>query len=259
MCVAVRSPYSPSFYDGQVDASLRSARVVAPLVAALVEPRSVIDIGCGRGGWLSIFAEGGVADIAGEDGPWVDPARMLIDAARFTHRDLAAPPAPLRRYDMAMSLEVAEHLDASAAQAFVDYLCALADTVLFSAAVPGQGGTHHVNEQRLSYWVDRFEAHDYALCDVLRGRIWDDRRIAWWYRQNMVLFAKRGSAAHKRLSRHPNLNAGPIDIIHPDGFFQKADLRTRFVTHPIFTLRRDLGAFSARIGLRARRRLAGQD
>lgn len=240
--------YSATFYDGQVDESQASAAAVVPAVMALLHPASIIDIGCGVGGWLKAFQDAGVVDIAGQDGSWVQPANLLIDPAHFTARDLGADtPPPARRYDLAMTLEVAEHLHASKADTFVGYLCACADVVLFSAAVPGQGGTHHVNEQRLSYWVEKFAAQGFDHFDVLRPRLWDDRRIAWWYRQNITLFARRGSAPHPRLERELRQMAWPVDITHPEGFFHKADFKARFWDRPRFTLRRDLGAFGRRV------------
>jgi hypothetical protein len=241
------SPYSTAFYDGQVDRSLASARAVLPMVIESLGPKSAIDVGCGRGAWLSVLADHGVEDLAGEDGAWVDTRGLLIDHARFRRQNLEAPTRAERHFDLAMSLEVAEHISAEHAQDFVDHLCDCADAVLFSAAVPGQGGTHHVNERRLSYWVERFAKRDFAMCDVLRARLWDDQRIAWWYRQNMVIFARRGSAAEQKLQPFVSEPAGPVDIIHPDGFFEKADLRTRFITHPRYTLRRDLRALTRRI------------
>lgn len=241
------STYSTTFYDGQMDESLTSAAVVVPAVIDLLHPSSVIDVGCGRGGWLRTFQQHGVADIAGEDGAWVRPDDLLIDPSHFTPRDLGVRREPLRRYDLATSLEVAEHLAAAKAQVFVDYLCGCADVVLFSAAVPGQGGTHHVNEQRLSYWVDKFAALRFDLFDVLRSRLWDDRRIAWWYRQNIVLFARQGTDVHALLDAELRRTRWPVDIVHPDGFFHMADLKTRFWDRPRYTLRRDLGALKRRV------------
>ena len=240
--------YSSAFYGGQVDESIGSAAVVVPAVVDIVRPASVIDIGCGVGGWLRTFGENGVGTLAGEDGPWVKASDLLIDPAHFTPKQLgvSAPPET-PRYDLAVSLEVAEHLDAPKADTFVAYLCGHADTILFSAAIPGQGGTHHVNEQQLSYWVEKFGANGFDLFDVLRPVLWNDRRVAWWYRQNIVIFARRGTAAHDMASARLRTTAPAIDLAHPEGFFMKADFKARFWDRPRFTLKRDSSALFRRM------------
>ena len=55
-----------------------------------------------------------------------------------------------------------------------------------SAALPGQGGTHHVNEQWIDYWANMFGQHGYQPFDFLRPLFWDDARIEPWYRQNAI-------------------------------------------------------------------------
>ena len=74
---------------------------------------------------------------------------------------------------------------------FVADLVALAPVVLFSAAIPGQGGTDHINEQWQDYWARLFAKHDYVALDFLRLKFWNDSRIEWWYRQNIILYVRR--------------------------------------------------------------------
>ena len=164
-----------------------------------------------------MFRELGIDDITGLDGPWVDPGRMLIPAAHFMTADLRSPITAGRTFDLAMSLEVAEHLPAERAREFVASLTRLAPVVLFSAAVPGQGGTHHLNEQWQSYWVALFQGQGYAPIDILRHRVWADDAVEWWYAQNMLLFVRKD-----RLAGYPALQQGtaaiaslPLDLVHP--------------------------------------------
>src|SRR5208283_2885437 len=89
---------------------------------------------------------------------------------------------------LAMSLEVAEHLPPQSAKGFVDCLTRLAPVVLFSAAIPFQGENHHVNKQWPDYWVALFKADDYLPIDCIRGKIWGNDRVDYWYAQNMILF-----------------------------------------------------------------------
>ncbi len=159
--------------------SLQSAEVVVPLVLALTRPRSVIDVGCGRGAWLRAFRNGGVKSIRGIDGDYVDAASLLIPQECFSAVDLNKPFELSGRYDLAVCLEVAEHLPAAMANVLVQQLTAVAPLILFSAAITGQGGTNHVNERPPSYWRELFEAHGFMLFDPIRPTILTDSRIEW--------------------------------------------------------------------------------
>ena len=177
--------YDAGFYEVIRQGAQASAAVVAPLVAELVRPARVIDVGCGEGWWAQAFAELG-AEVIGLDGSYVSSSPL---GARFIPHDLTKPvPAHLLgRFDLAVSLEVAEHLPPSRARSFVRDLVGLAPVVLFSAAIPGQGGTGHVNEQWPGYWSALFEAEGYRVTGALRWQIWTDDRVENWYRQNLLL------------------------------------------------------------------------
>ena len=163
--------YNPRFYR-ELASAQESAREVLPLVLDVVKPASMVDIGCGTGNWLAIAHELGVPEILGVDGSWV-AGQLAIAKERFFEHDLSMPLKLDRRFDLALSLEVAEHLPASSAQNFVQSLCSAADVVVFSAAIPGQGGRRHVNEQWPFYWAELFAGFRYECYDFLRPRIWN--------------------------------------------------------------------------------------
>lgn len=199
--------YNPQFYR-ELASSQESAREILPLVLDVVKPASVVDVGCGTGNWLSIASELGVGEILGVDGPWVK-AHLAIPAEKFMTHDLAMPLKLRRRFDIALSLEVAEHLPASAARVFVQSLCEAADVVVFSAAIPGQGGRRHVNEQWPAYWADLFQDLRYDCYDFLRPLIWNNPRVAWHYAQNSMIFVRAGG-------RHSFGERGrPLSLVHP--------------------------------------------
>lgn len=212
--------YDAAFYDDQVEGSARSAAVILPLLFAVLRPSRVIDIGCGQGAWLAEAGRLGATTLTGLDGDWVDRARLRSPAIRFVPTDLAGPIAIETTHDLCLSVEVAEHLPPARADAFVEALCRAADAVLFSAAVPGQGGTEHVHEARASRWAARFAAQGFEAFDLVRGAVWDDPRVEWWYRQNCLVYARRGSAAHALLAAVP-LPPRPRDLVHPDAFEAK--------------------------------------
>ena len=181
--------YDAAFYDDIDEMSRTSAAAIVPWIVGALAPTSVIDVGCGRGAWLAAFKGAGVADVLGLDGDYVDRRALHIESEEFQAVDLEAPPSLDREFDLAVSLEVAEHLPPGSADDFVGFLTGLAPRVLFSGAIPGQGGVHHVNEQWPAYWSDRFEAHGYRAVDAVRNRFWNDDRVAFYFAQNMVMYA----------------------------------------------------------------------
>ena len=184
--------YNEAFFQGLREGSLRSAMVIVPLVVDLIRPRSVVDVGCGTGAWLTTFAFHGVEDYLGVDA--FTPAGLLeIPPDRFMQADLTRPLALGRSFDLAVALEIAEHLPDSAAECFVESLTGLAPAVLFSAAIPGQGGTGHLNERWPEYWSGLFAAAGFDPIDALRPRIWHDERVEVWYAQNTFLYVARGA------------------------------------------------------------------
>lgn len=213
--------YSDDFYSDIEAGILRSARVIVPMVSGAVAPESVLDLGCGTGGWLAEFARHGAGRISGFDGPWVDVERLRIPRERFTAidiSDLGQHPEP---HDLAVCLEVAEHLPDSSSEQLVSHLTAAAPTILFSAAVPGQGGVGHVNEQWLDYWAEKFARRGYRLHDVIRSQVWDNEDVEPWYAQNIVLFAD-DSMPDGRFEGFPG-NPLPLRIVHPRVFHNSLD------------------------------------
>jgi SAM-dependent methyltransferase len=181
--------YGADFYRFVASFAVRSAQRIVPKLTAVVPIRCVVDFGCGHGAWLSVWAATG-AFVVGVDGPYVDRSHLLIDPSDFHAADLVAPIDLGRQFDLVQSLEVAEHLPAANAEPFVETLPAHGSCVLFSAAVPGQGGEHHINEQPLEYWRAIFRTRGYAAIDYLRPLIRDDPAVARWYRYNLMLYVR---------------------------------------------------------------------
>lgn len=241
--------YSSRFYDRDFIRTSKSAAATVPVLfeclglAGAHLPTSVIDIGCGRGVWLKAFGD---LQIKGRDGPWTKQDRLLISPAQFQPTDLSKPFCEAERFDLAMSLEVAEHIDAAQADQFVENLVGLADTILFSAAIAGQGGQHHVNEQQLSYWTEKFAVRGYQLFDVLRPRLWANTDVCWWYRQNIVVLCNHESRFRAGLELAAAQNPPITDLAHPDGFHEKAKLAN------LFSPEEYLGVWLAAMGKRLR-------
>jgi SAM-dependent methyltransferase len=214
----LHSAYTETFFQGLTEQAGGSAAVVVPLLCELFEPSSVFDVGCGAGAWLAEFRRHGVEEIRGVDGPWVDPAQLSIDRACFEAVDLAKPPEADRRFDLVTSLEVAEHLPEQSARPFVEYLTECGDAVAFSAAIPFQGGTSHLNERWPGYWSDLFAERGYLAFDLVRPKIWLNAKVEFWYRQNLVVYMSEERAAK---SPYEPTDA-VLPLVHPDLFVQQA-------------------------------------
>lgn len=213
------TPYDSQFYCAQADGSLRSARVIAPLLLERLRVHSVVDVGCGIGTWLRAFEELGIRKLAGFDGDYVDRSKFQVDEEFFRPADLQKP-LPLEcRYDLALCLEVGEHLPEASAATLVESLTRAADVVLFSAAIPGQGGTHHINEQWPRFWFDLFNARDYVARDWVRPLVWDNSDVEWWYAQNMIVYMTREAAeVYSGIPKHSNDDSAPLALVHPKMF-----------------------------------------
>jgi SAM-dependent methyltransferase len=217
------SPRLQELYDtgffGKIEAlSLESARAVVPLALKYVRPRSVIDLGCGTGAWLAVFRENGIEEICGVDGNWVDRKQLLIPEDKFVAADFGSSNPVQGAFDLAISVEVAEHLEPETGDRLVESLTALAPAVMFSAAIPLQGGVHHVNEQWPSYWIERFDKRGFVLLDCLRPLLWNNPNVAGYYAQNLLLFVRRDHLANTPSLRslYESLGEGLQNVVHPE-------------------------------------------
>lgn len=191
--------YENQFFDYIDGGAMAAAGAFSTLLKAEIDISSVLDIGCGRGAWLKIWKDGGVADVRGVDGDYVDTETLLIPKEQFTGHDLTKPVSFDRRFDIATSFEVAEHLPFEASDAIVDTLTQHADIVAFSAAVRGQGGEYHINEQPIDFWKSKFEDRGYAAYDFIRPHLHQNKSVERWYRFNALIYANE--AGQSRLSQ----------------------------------------------------------
>lgn len=213
----ITQPYTRKVYKGQA-ISRQSAQEIVPLVLELLNPKSVVDVGCGIGVWLAVFGEHGIENILGIDSIHVDKRMLRIPAEKFLTADLRKPFCVGRRFDLVVSLEVAEHLPIESAGDFVKSLVELGDVVLFSAAVPFQGGTRHLNEQWPDYWKQHFQRRGYVAVDALRKKIWQNERIKFYYRQNILIFVREDFLVQNAVLKreYERTNMKQLSIVHPE-------------------------------------------
>jgi SAM-dependent methyltransferase len=208
--------YSGRYYSDRHALTSAAAQAILDIVQSILPGpiRSAADVGCGVGTWLATLNERGCADIVGYDGDWVPTEHLRIPADRLIRCDVSKPIPINRRFDLALSLECAEHLPPEAAVLLVESLCRLSDFVLFSAAVPNQTGEGHINEQWPEYWARLFFKREYVCLDWLRPQLWNDESIPWWYRQNAILFVRSKRMLEVRPLRH-SADISPLPLVHP--------------------------------------------
>jgi len=221
-----QNKYNKEFYENFWRESLNSAKIILPLVINMFPKiESAADFGCGTGVWLSALRDLGIKDIVGYDGAWVEKEMLKIPFENFIVVDLDKKIALPRKYDIAISIETAEHIQKDSAKIFVETLTNASDIVLFSAAIPFQGGTNHYNEQWQDYWCKIFYEFGYCWVETFKKQIWDNKGIRTLYKQNLGLFVK-----NEKLKDIVVLKAKEKmwDIVHPETYLLKINQIKQF-------------------------------
>jgi len=225
--------YDKTFFTDLEDGAYKSAKKVLPVVNEAFHPASVLDVGCGVGYWLRVWKEDfNLDDLLGLEGAYVTEELFKMDKKYLLSADLKLPLDLNRRFDLVTTFEVAEHIPEDCADVFVSNLVKASDIVVFSAAIIGQLGTYHINEQMPEYWAKKFLRHDYVPVDFIRPLIWNDKDIEYWYRQNSLVYIKKS-----RLADFPKLqpvaeltNPDFLLRIHPEKYFAYVDEANRLQT-----------------------------
>jgi SAM-dependent methyltransferase len=197
---AMTYQYDTAFFDFVDSSSGKSASLfIDSLVRSVLAEgvaASVLDIGCGRGVWLAEWKRLGSARVRGVDGDYVDRKALLIPAPDFHAIDISQQFDLQETFDLVQCLEVAEHVPEDRAETLVGNLVRHGDLIVFSAAIPGQGGEFHVNERPYSYWRTKFADRGYEVYDAIRPVVAGLAGIEPWYRYNAFVYANARGASH---------------------------------------------------------------
>ena len=230
------APYDASFFAAQAVSSMKSARAILPELFSRLQPNSVLDVGCGIGPWLRAAGDLGARVLLGVDGEYVEQRLLMIPSESFVPVDLARPGLKEKvvaihpgRFDLVICLEVAEHLPFERSASLVEELCQLGDVVLFSAAIPFQGGTQHINEQWPEFWALLFRSFGFVCYDWLRQQIWAVPNVDWWYAQNVLLFVRESSPVRADLPANAVVEREALSRVHPHSWLSA--LLTKVVVH----------------------------
>lgn len=223
--MTAKEHYTSEFFAGQALGSLASARVVLSELFNVFRPNSFVDIGCGVGTWCRAAADLGVSKVLGVDGGYVLEGNLLIEADQFRSLDLEnerVSTLSIGKFDLASCLEVAEHLSYDRADTIVEDLTLLSDVILFSAAIPFQGGENHINEQWPEYWGILFKKRGFVCVDFLRPLIWGRTDVEWWYQQNMLVFVRAQAVPHNLFCQATSGSCySTLSIVHPSNYLSQ--------------------------------------
>ena len=231
--------YTANYYEMNVDANaLASAQELIPFLIKTLAPKSLLELGSGVGIWSKVALDCGIADLRAVDGPWVSADRLRVPADKFLSHHLGTPLNLGRSFDLALCLEVGEHLESGAADILVESLTRHAPVIVFGAAMPFQGGTLHVNEQWPNYWRERFEAKGYCMIDVVRPAFWNNSSVAYYYKQNTFVYCKTetmGDLARtlQAAAAECYRSSSNFVFIHPDKYLELATFENINVTRMV--------------------------
>ena len=200
----------------------RSAKAVLGFLD--LKNKKVVDFGCGRGDWLKVASEKGANQLLGFDTYAQEYKELDIPNMRV---DLTKPISLDQKFDVALCLEVGEHVEAAYSAILVDSIVRSAPVVLFSAAIPGQGGVHHVNEKPPIFWHELFNKHNYKCYDF-RKEIWNNKDIQPWYKTSLLLYCAEGYVPKKLENYYTN---SPLHLVHPDIFEAHAQTGKDIIFH----------------------------
>ncbi|GAB3313424.1 hypothetical protein GCM10027355_05740 [Haloplanus salinarum] len=187
--------YSENYYSKRKKDPWRTdAENISRAIRQYFAPDCVIDFGCAIGAHLELFYENGI-NIKGIEGNSDAFDHAVVPEEYLEQHDLRDRYDTEKEYDLVLCFELAEHLPERYADTLVDTLADAGKTIVMTAATPGQGGTHHVNEQPREYWYKKFESrgfeYDPDAVENLRDMIEVDRST--WVYENLMVFVDAGS------------------------------------------------------------------
>ncbi|MFA6995137.1 MAG: methyltransferase domain-containing protein [Patescibacteria group bacterium] len=191
--------YDNRFFRNTIKLEASSAFEFTALVLKYYTPASLVDIGCGAGIYLKEFNKKGIKNLLGLDGSPAAGEEFLLDKHKLVIFDLAKKYKFKKKYDLALCLEVAEHLREKDADVLIETITEAADNIIFSAAVPGQGSRSigHINEQPHNYWIEKFKNKNFSYLKLRTEKMRAEmkaRGVVWWIVNNLMIFELKRTA-----------------------------------------------------------------
>lgn len=229
----MKKKYDYEFYRERDAKTRYTAETVFGILNNYFTITSIVDIGGGVGTWAKTaedMFQCKKSDVVLIEGDYIDKELLVLDEEQYISHNLEEKILLHRRFDVALTLEVAEHLSRERAKSFCEDLTQLSDIIIFSAAIPGQGGVGHINEQPLHYWVEYFEKYDYEAFDLVRPNIQNDMKIPYWYRQNILVYVNKKSQKYFNVKEKVK-KLPPLEMVTYDEYMKKVKILNYFILY----------------------------
>lgn len=210
-------------FEDLKNTSLRAAQRIVPRIIQLCDlaPTSIVDLGGGGGAWCKAFQDVGTKQVRCIDHPGTPKEMLWIKPEEFIPCNFEVETPQIVPVEMALSIEFAEHITPNRAEQIVAFLTASAKLVVFSAAIPGQGGVRHINEQRHDYWKQLFAKVGYTQLDIIRPLILFDREIPYYLRQNLFVYIHPSDKSYSKLCALPQLCSDEFELVAKEILMRK--------------------------------------
>ncbi len=177
-------------------------QTLALYIVEIYHPKTVVEFGCGPGHLSRELAKLGVQVTSVDGYSHPDFTGLPVEFYPLNLNDATAIANLFqdKHFDLAVSLEVAEHLQPESSPTIINWLTKVAPVVVFSAAVPSQGGHGHINLHPRDYWHSLFTQSNFVISDRIREKLRTHPSVAPWYRYNVVDYV------HANHSQVPQLN-----------------------------------------------------
>jgi len=193
-----QSIYNKRFYEKSIRVDrMPSYITIAEYLNNTYGPKSVIDYGCGCGWILYYLKKAGVERICGIEPSLaameVQTDSMIKEAVfqKYLHVPLEMPSI---YFDMALCVEVAEHINEVFSNVFISNITSRTNFLVFSVATPGQGGVGHVNEHPWNYWFKNFQVVGFVEREketVAIQQHLKKNRAKSWYSNNIRILRRK--------------------------------------------------------------------
>lgn len=159
---------------------------LAKFIKQVIRPKMVLDIGCGPGHFVESMLDVGINAVG------IDIDERVVGKPYLFQQDILSTKFVT---DVAICLEVLEHIHEDHAEEVIDKISTMfTDTLIFTAAQPGQGGVGHINCQPKEYWDKLFNQNglyrNTLMEDTLLLYCKQGRYMGWFY-NNLLVYTKR--------------------------------------------------------------------
>jgi SAM-dependent methyltransferase len=182
-----------AFYERITIEELPQAFRLAKILMQKYAPLTVSDLGCATGLYLVPFVAKGIKAYGYDNSNIASNASLLSDGIVRCVDVTSTEFVPDEKCDLAICLEVLEHIPEEKAEAAIRALTIMSDRIIFSAAIPGQGGVGHINCQYKPYWIKLFRKYGFEPNFIATGEIAFEMSKSihmGWFTQNVMVMER---------------------------------------------------------------------